>query len=316
MRAPKSSRASVRPTSFCTGASATERLESIARELGTLGVGQCAPGPERSVGGGSINECYAWRCGAGLLFVKVAARAGRVMFEAEAAGLAELAGARALRVPRVIGSGQTESAAFLALEWIEAVPAEARCERRLGEALAALHAVTAERFGFSHDNFIGRTPQPNGWHADWAEFWRARRLRPQLTLAARRGAADLVAAGERLLEVVPKLLPGHRPVASLLHGDLWGGNWLAAPTGEPVVFDPAVYFGDREAELAMTRLFGGFSEVFYRAYAAVAPLPPGSEVRAELYNLYHVLNHANMFGGGYVRQARAMIERLLAAARA
>jgi len=115
---------------------------------------------------------------------------------------------------------------------------------------------------------------------------------------------------------VPKLLPGHRPAASLLHGDLWGGNWLAAPTGEPVVFDPAVYFGDREAELAMTRLFGGFSEVFYRAYAAVAPLPPGSEVRAELYNLYHVLNHANMFGGGYVRQARAMIERLLAAARA
>ena len=105
-------------------------------------------------------------------------------------------------------------------------------------------------------------------------------------------------------------------MASLLHGDLWGGNWLAAPTGEPVVFDPAVYFGDREAELAMTRLFGGFGEVFYRAYAAVAPLPPGSEVRAELYNLYHVLNHANMFGGGYVRQAQAMIESLLAAARA
>jgi fructosamine-3-kinase len=268
------------------------------------------------VAGGSINECYAWRCGAGLLFVKVAARAGLAMFAAEAAALAALAGARALRVPQVIGRGQTESAAFLALEWIEAVPADARCERRLGEGLAALHGVTAERFGFSHDNLIGRTPQPNGWLADWTEFWRERRLRPQLTLAARRGIADLVTAGERLLEVVPKLLRGHHPAASLLHGDLWGGNWLAAPAGEPVIFDPAVYFGDREAELAMTRLFGGFSEEFYRAYSSVAPLPPGSESRAELYNLYHVLNHANMFGGGYVHQARAMIERLLAAAQA
>ena len=238
------------------------------------------------------------------------------MLEAEAAGLATLAGARALRIPRVLGSGQTESAAFLALEWIEASRADARCEQRLGEGLAALHAQTAERFGLAQDNLIGRTPQANGWLADWTQFWRERRLRPQLLLAARRGLPELPAAGERLLEAVPKLLAGHHPAVSLLHGDLWGGNWLAAATGEPVIFDPAVYYGDRETDLAMTRLFGGFSEAFYRAYAASAPLASGSESRAQLYNLYHVLNHANMFGGGYVRQARGMIERLLAAAQA
>jgi fructosamine-3-kinase len=114
---------------------------------------------------------------------------------------------------------------------------------------------------------------------------------------------------------VPVLLAGHRPAASLLHGDLWGGNWLAALSGEPVLIDPAVYYGDRETDLAMTRLFGGFGERFYQAYQAAAPLAPAAQRRAELYNLYHVLNHANLFGGGYARQARAIIERLLAQAR-
>lgn len=237
------------------------------------------------------------------------------LFTAEAAGLAELARAGALRVPRVIASGQTDGCAFLALEWIEAAAVDARCELRLGEGLAALHAVTAQYFGFGEDNFIGRTLQPNGWLTGWTEFFCERRLGPQLALAAQRGlGALLTQPGERLLAAVPRLLDGHRPAASLLHGDLWGGNWLAGPAGEPVVFDPAVYYGDREADLAMTRLFGGFGADFYRAYSAAAPLPPGGELRAELYNLYHVLNHANMFGGGYARQARAMIDRLLAEA--
>ncbi|HEY4746406.1 MAG TPA: fructosamine kinase family protein, partial [Steroidobacteraceae bacterium] len=260
--------------------------------------------------------CYNWPGDAGAMFVKVAAPEAHAMFAAEAAGLAELEWAHAVRVPRLLASGHTEGAAFLALEWIETGVAGPDYEARLGKELAALHAVTAPRFGWVRDNTIGRTPQANAASDDWAEFFRERRLRPQLELAASHGFADLLATpGERLLESVQVLLAGHRPAASLLHGDLWGGNWLASASGEPVLIDPAVYYGDRETDLAMTRLFGGFGEGFYQAYQAAAPLALGWQTRAELYNLYHVLNHANLFGGGYARQARAIIERLLAQSR-
>ncbi|HEX4389659.1 MAG TPA: fructosamine kinase family protein [Steroidobacteraceae bacterium] len=290
-------------------------FENIARELGALVGGQCAAEPERRVGGGSINTCYAWRCGAGLLFVKVAARSGLGTFAAESAGLAALAAAHALRVPRVLACAATEQAAFLALEWIERGRSGEPTERRLGEGLAALHRVTAARFGFAHDNFIGATPQRNDWDGDWARFFAEQRLRPQLRLAARNGLGSrLQESGERLLAAVPALLAGHQPTPCLLHGDLWGGNWFADGAGRPVVFDPAVYYGDPEADLAMSRLFGGFAPGFYRAYAAAAPLTAGAEVRAELYNLYHVLNHANLFGGGYAAQAHESIARLLAQA--
>jgi fructosamine-3-kinase len=215
----------------------------------------------------------------------------------------------------VIARGATQDDAFLALEWIERGSADERTERRLGEGLALLHRVTAARFGFANDNFIGATPQPNDWDSDWARFFAERRLRPQLALAARNGLGrPLEQAGERLLAAVPALLAGHTPAPSLLHGDLWGGNWFADETGRPVVFDPAVYYGDAEADLAMSRLFGGFGAEFYRAYAAAAPLTAGAERRTELYNLYHVLNHANLFGGGYAAQAHESIARLLAQA--
>ena len=247
------------------------------------------------------------------MFVKVGPRTQRDALAAEAAGLCALAGAHALRVPQVLASGETDTAAFLALEWIEAVPADRDCERRLGEGLAALHAVTASRFGWDRDNTIGATAQVNGWMLDWAGFFRERRLRPQLSLALQNGFGEVLeAAGERLLESIHLLLADHTPSPSLLHGDLWGGNWLAAAGGEPVIFDPAVYYGDRETDLAMTRLFGGFGAAFYRAYLGAAPLPAGAARRSELYNLYHVLNHANLFGGGYPWQARAIIDRLLA----
>ena len=289
------------------------RFAAIAREIHALSGVHCAPAPAASVAGGSINECYRWPARTAALFVKVAPRADAAMFEAEAAGLAELARAHALRVPRVLASGCTEAAAFLALEWIDAGAPHGSCERRLGAGLAALHAVHAPGFGWTRDNTIGRTPQANGWGDSWVEFFRERRLRPQLTLAAANGMAGALAApGERLLEEVPALLAGHAPVASLLHGDLWGGNWLATADGEPVIFDPAVYYGDREADLAMTRLFGGFGAEFYHSYEAVAPLAPGASTRCQLYQLYHVLNHANLFGGGYVRQARGIIDWLLA----
>jgi fructosamine-3-kinase len=289
---------------------------SIARELGALAGAPCASEPERRIGGGSINACYAWRCGGDRLFVKLAPRAALSNFTAESAGLAALAATRTLRVPRLIACGGTGQDAFLALEWVERGRTETRSERLLAEGLAALHRVTAARFGFAHDNFIGATPQANAWEADWARFFAERRLRPQLELAARNGLGrPLQEAGARLLAAVPQLLAGHRPQAALLHGDLWGGNWFADTTGQPVLFDPAVYHGDAEVDLAMSQLFGGFGAEFYRAYAAAAPLTAGAATRAELYNLYHVLNHANLFGGGYVQQALATCAQLLAEVR-
>jgi protein-ribulosamine 3-kinase len=288
---------------------------ALARELGVLTGLPVAPQPRTRLRGGSVAACYAWDAGTARIFVKVAGRSELPALAAEARGLAELDATLTLRVPRVLAHGTAAEAAFLALEWIEAVAADARCETRLGAGLAALHAHRATRCGYDQDNYIGATPQENGWVAKWPAFFAERRLRPQLTLAAQRGFASEVACGERLLAVVPALLAGHAVRPSLLHGDLWGGNWLATAGGEPVLIDPAVYYGDPEADLAMTALFGGFGSAFYRAYEAVCPRAPGWAMRADLYNLYHLLNHANLFGGGYAQEARAVIERLLAEAR-
>lgn len=273
----------------------------------------CAAAPARAVSGGCISACYRWESDSGPLFVKIAGPEAHGAFEAEADGLRELESARALRVPRVLGVGSAADGAFLALEWIESAPAAERTERLLGERLAEQHRVTAQAFGWRRDNTLGRTPQPNGWMSDWAAFFRERRLRPQLELAAARGFGALLAApGERLLEALPALLGARRLEPSLLHGDLWGGNWFADARGEPVIFDPATYYGDREADVAMTHLFGGFGREFYAAYAAGWPLEPGHEARRELYNLYHLLNHANLFGAPYARQARQSIDALAA----
>jgi fructosamine-3-kinase len=291
-------------------------FEAIAREITAQLGSDCAPEPESAVTGGSIRRCYRWRCGDTRLFVKVAARSDEPGLQAEADGLVALADARAAAVPRVLARGDTGRSTFLALEWIESRPAGRAAERRLGEQLAVQHQVTAAQFGLADDNFIGRTRQPNGWLADWVEFFRERRLRHQLALATQNGFAQLLEQpGARLLESVAALLAGHTPRASLLHGDLWSGNWLADEREEAWIFDPAIHYGDREADLAMTRLFGGFGRAFYDAYLTAAPLPAGHAVRAQLYNLYHVLNHANLFGGGYARQARASIDRLLAEVR-
>jgi len=290
-----------------------EPFAAVAAGISRLAQLKCAPVPAARVAGGSINRCYRWETEAGPVFVKLAGRGALAALEAEAAGLEELARARAVRVPRALACAAAGESAFLALEWLESGAASEAIDERLGVGLAAQHCVTAREYGWRRDNTIGSTPQANGALSSWAEFFRERRLRPQLTLAAANGFGALLgAAGERLLAAVEVLLGAHRPPASLLHGDLWGGNWLASPEGEPAIFDPAVYYGDRETDIAMTHLFGGFGPAFYRAYAASAPLPPGWERRRELYNLYHVLNHANLFGGGYARQARTMIGWLLA----
>ncbi|MDH5513031.1 MAG: fructosamine kinase family protein, partial [Gammaproteobacteria bacterium] len=187
--------------------------------------------------------------------------------------------------------------------------ADGRSLERLGRELAQMHRATQKQFGWRHDNTIGSTPQINTPASDWVGFWREHRLGFQLELAARNGR-NLMRRGERLLADLGNFFRTYHPEPSLLHGDLWGGN-VGATEGQPVIFDPAVYYGDREADLAMTELFGGFSARFYQAYQEAWPLDTGYKVRKTLYNLYHVLNHFNLFGGGYASQAERMMDALL-----
>lgn len=282
---------------------------ALSHALGT----EVAAESERSVGGGSINSCVRFESAAGPLFVKHGDRSSLGMFQAEAEGLAELANARAVRIPQVLAVDEVDGIAFLALEWIDLRSGTSSSEKKLGELLAAQHRVTRDKFGWHRDNTIGSTPQANIESADWVEFLREQRLRPQLKLAESNGASEaLIDSGERLCERLAHFFTDYRPSPSLLHGDLWGGNWGCDASGQPVLFDPAVYFGDREADIAMTHLFGGFGASFYSAYWGTWPLDKGVTSRVALYNLYHVLNHFNLFGGGYSQQALATIQRLLA----
>jgi fructosamine-3-kinase len=270
-------------------------------------------GPVPLGAGGGVAQCQRWDSATGPIFVKVAPLALEAALEAEADALRELAAAQAVRVPAVLGSGVAGDRAFLALEWIEFGSARPGTEAQFGEQLARLHRATAARFGWHRDNTIGATPQHNAWSADWVDFFARQRLGFQLELAGRSGhGGRWLERGRDLCERLPAYFAGHAPQPSLMHGDLWGGNWAADASGAPVIFDPATYFGDREADLAMTHLFGGFGREFYAAYEAAWPLDPGASARREVYNLYHVLNHLNLFGGGYRAQAERMIERLLA----
>ncbi len=265
----------------------------------------------RPVGGGDISAAWHLDTEGGGVFLKTGPVVTSDMFAAEAEGLSEIALAKAIRVPEVLAVGQTADTAFLALEWLPFERPGKTCEERFGKQLADMHRTTRDRFGWHRDNTIGLTPQHNCWSADWVGFFRDHRLAYQLKLAAKNGyTGELQQQGLRLLERLPALFDNYEPLPSLLHGDLWGGNW-ASSGGEPVIFDPAVYYGDRETDLAMTRLFGGFGRAFYEAYEAAWPLEPGSASRQDLYQLYHVLNHLNLFGGGYQGRALALIRALL-----
>jgi len=272
---------------------------------------------QQSLGGGCINSAARLEGDGGAAwFVKLNHASGLAMFEAEAAGLAELAEAGAVRVPRPLCSGVAGDSAFLVMESLAMGGGSAAAMRRFGRELAALHRVGRARFGWYRDNTIGSTHQPNAEADDWVEFYRERRLGFQLELAARNGfRGALQRSGDQMMARLDAFFSDYRPVPSLLHGDLWSGNYGVSRDGEPVIFDPAVYYGDREADLAMSELFGSFGADFYAAYAEAWPIDPGYTVRKTLYNLYHILNHANMFGGGYAGQAESMLGRLLAEVR-
>jgi fructosamine-3-kinase len=277
---------------------------------------QFSAAPSALGAGGGFAACQRWDSTTGPVFVKVAPLSREAALEAEAEALRELASASAVRVPAVLGFGSSGDRAFLALEWIEFGTARAGTEAQLGEQLAELHRTTAARFGWHRDNTIGATRQRNDWTADWLQFFAQHRLGFQLELAERSGhGGRWLERGRELCERLDAFFAGYVPLPSLLHGDLWGGNWAADASGAPVIFDPATYYGDREADLAMTQLFGGFGREFYAAYEASWPLDPGASARRDLYNLYHVLNHLNLFGGGYRAQAERMIGRLLAGIR-
>jgi fructosamine-3-kinase len=268
----------------------------------------------QSVGGGSINASYVLEGDDRKYFVKLNDARLMDMFEAEAAGLAELRATATIRVPEPVCVGTGNGQCFLVLEFI-ALNGKGS-GRLLGEQLAALHRHGSDTFGWYRDNTIGSTAQINTPSASWVDFYREHRLGFQYRLAQRNGAgARLLDKGEQLMERLQDLFGAYVPSPSLLHGDLWGGNYASDRDGNPVIFDPAVYYGDREADIAMTELFGGFPSDFYASYHDAWPLDPGYRTRKTLYNLYHVLNHFNLFGGGYLSQAEHMTETLLGAIR-
>ena len=274
----------------------------------------------RPASGGCINDARIVELeDGGRFFVKSNAQSPASMFEKEAVGLLAIAKTQTIRVPSVIG-WQDGNSAFLILEVIESAPQCATFFEDFGRRLASMHSAnqvqesgsveSKSEFGFDHDNFIGSTPQPNAWDQDWISFWQQNRFGYQVKLARDNGYAD--ETFQRLADKLNRRLADFLTVEespSLIHGDLWNGNFMIGSTGEPVLIDPAVYFAHREAEFGMTTLFGGFDRVFYEAYEEVWPLRDGAADRIAIYRLYHLLNHLNLFGSSYLSQCLEIMKK-------
>ena len=286
-------------------------------------IGDHAPILERAaVGGGSISQALRLRTARGMYLLKLSARGLPGFFAAEARGLRLLEASGAVRVPDVLAYQDSKAEqlsvpgsawGFILLEWLDAAPGASRAwsGELLGVGLAALHRAGAREYGLDHDNYIGATPQPNQPLGSWLAFFRERRLGFQAELARRNGymPAERARLLERLLARLDQWIDDRGVTPALLHGDLWGGNVIVGPGGAPALIDPAAYYGDREADLAMTRLFGGFTPAFYAAYHEAWTLPAGWQDRVGLYNLYHLLNHMNLFGAGYAAEVDAVLHR-------
>ena len=264
-----------------------------------------------SIGGGSINNAFHISDGKADYFVKTNRHSLLYMFEAEATALRALHATQSIKVPEPVSCGVVGHESYTVMSWLKL--SGQPNGMLFGQRLAQLHGHYAERFGFDIDNTIGSTPQLNQWSDDWIDFWKKQRLGYQLELARNNGFRNrLYDLGNSLLACCAGLFTDYQPRPSLLHGDLWSGNWAGGEAGEPVIFDPASYYGDREADLAMMELFGHPGQQFFAAYRESFPLQSGYQQRKLFYNLYHILNHANMFGASYAMQAENIMESLLA----
>ncbi|MGV2829770.1 fructosamine kinase family protein [Myxosarcina sp. GI1(2024)] len=264
----------------------------------------------RSVGGGCINQSYRISGNGSSYFVKINRATQLEMFIAEAVGLQQMYDTQTITVPKPICWGTVNDSCFLVLQWLDLGSGNGKAWELMGSQLAAMHQKgTSDRFGWERNNTIGSTPQINTWSDNWADFFAEHRIGYQLKLAKRKGGSfpdtnEVVAA-------VREKLADRKPEASLVHGDLWSGNAAITSDGKPVILDPATYYGDREVDLGMTEVFGGFPAAFYRGYNQTWQLDSGYQQRKTIYNLYHILNHFNIFGGGYGSQAQRMIRQIL-----
>ncbi len=266
----------------------------------------------RPVSGGCINSAHIIQSDNKSYFVKLNRLDLFSMFKAEFLGLEALAQSNTVTVPQPILYGVTDSNSFIVLEKLSFSVGRSPSEQKMGAQLAQLHKIKQAFFGWHLNNTIGSTPQINDASQDWVSFWAEQRLGFQLSLARKNAyAGRLIQSGNKLAKSLAVFFKDYSPHPSLLHGDLWSGNAAVTETSQPVIFDPACYYGDREADIAMTELFGGFSSNFYAAYEEVYPLHSNYSTRKTLYNLYHILNHLNLFGEGYLQQAQNMIDYLL-----
>jgi len=270
----------------------------------------------QSLSGGCINQAWLVEDEARNYFVKLNQAPSLPIFQAERAGLEAILNTDTIRAPQPVCHGLAGGHAYLVLEYITRARNNDNSIALFGRQLADMHRHSTPEYGWRIDNTIGATPQINTPTDDWGHFWQRQRIGLQLELAAQHGyRGRLHSQGEQLLVRIPLFFRDHHPQASLLHGDLWSGNYFTDHQGMPVIFDPATYYGDRETDIAMTELFGGFPPLFYQTYGETWPLPDGYHHRKQLYNLYHLLNHLNLFGDAYLAQAQDSIDRLLSACR-
>ncbi|MEM8720967.1 MAG: fructosamine kinase family protein [Cyanobacteria bacterium P01_G01_bin.39] len=284
----------------------TEISQAITKATGQ----QFAIATTNSVSGGCINQGYKVSSQDTTYFVKLNSASEVEMFAAEALGLQQMSATQAITVPKPICWGTAGSSSYIVLQWLNLGGGNSQSWRSMGQQLAQMHRQgTSQNFGWSRNNTIGSTSQINTWMDNWADFFAQQRIGYQLKLAKRRGGN--FPDTKKIVEAVRNKLADRQPQPSLVHGDLWSGNAAIGSDGAPIIFDPATYYGDREIDIAMTELFGGFGTAFYQGYNEVWQLDSEYQQRKQIYNLYHVLNHFNLFGGGYAAQAQRTISSII-----